>query len=103
MNKFLYIILLVSLLLLSSGLNAQCTDCDDTTCLTCDGSTLANGISGTLPSCPFPCPARYLCVICDLTKIEKAGCFGPPDLVVEILSPHTSQKDIDKSMISMKK
>ena len=37
-----------------------------------------------------------LCVICDLSKIEKAGCFGPPDLVVEILSPHTSKKDIDK-------
>ncbi len=31
-----------------------------------------------------------LCVICDLIKIEKAGCFGPPDLLVELLSPHTS-------------
>lgn len=35
-----------------------------------------------------------LCVICDLNKIDKAGCFGAPDWVVEILSPHTSKKDL---------
>lgn len=34
-----------------------------------------------------------LCVICDPSKIVKHGCIGPPDLVVEILSPSTSQKD----------
>jgi len=34
-----------------------------------------------------------LCVICDLEKIRKFGCVGAPDLVVEILSPSTSQKD----------
>lgn len=35
-----------------------------------------------------------LSVICDLEKIKEAGCFGAPDWVIEILSPHTSKKDI---------
>jgi len=35
-----------------------------------------------------------LCVICDLTIIEERGCFGIPDLMIEILSPHTSKKDL---------
>ena len=35
-----------------------------------------------------------LCVICDLEKIDKAGCFGPPDLIIEILSPSTQKKDL---------
>lgn len=34
-----------------------------------------------------------LCVICDLNKIKKFGCVGTPDLIIEILSPSTSQKD----------
>ncbi|GLR17865.1 Uma2 family endonuclease [Portibacter lacus] len=36
-----------------------------------------------------------LCIICDASKIEKAGCFGAPDLVIEILSPNTSKKDLE--------
>lgn len=36
-----------------------------------------------------------LCIICDPSKIENAGCFGAPDLVIEILSPHTSKKDLE--------
>ncbi len=36
-----------------------------------------------------------LCVICDLSKIDKAGCNGAPDLIVEILSPSTSKKDLN--------
>jgi Uma2 family endonuclease len=36
-----------------------------------------------------------ICIICDLNKIEKAGCVGAPDLVVEILSPSTSKKDLN--------
>lgn len=36
-----------------------------------------------------------LTVICDLKKLTKKGCFGTPDLVVEILSPYTSRKDQD--------
>jgi len=32
-------------------------------------------------------------VVCDPKKIEKKGCVGAPDLVVEILSPSTSKTD----------
>lgn len=35
-----------------------------------------------------------LCVICDLDKIDEAGCLGPPDLIIEILSPSTQKKDL---------
>ena len=35
-----------------------------------------------------------ICIICDLTKIDEKGCHGAPDLIVEILSPHTSKKDV---------
>ena len=34
-----------------------------------------------------------LCVICDVSKIDKAGCNGAPDFIIEILSPNTSRKD----------
>ncbi|HPN71885.1 MAG TPA: Uma2 family endonuclease [Saprospiraceae bacterium] len=33
-------------------------------------------------------------VICRPEIIEEAGCFGVPDLIIEILSPHTSKKDL---------
>ena len=33
-------------------------------------------------------------VICDLQKIDVRGCLGAPDLIVEILSPSTSEKDL---------
>ncbi len=36
-----------------------------------------------------------LCIICDPSKIKKAGCFGAPDLVIEIISKHTSKKDLN--------
>ena len=32
-------------------------------------------------------------VICDRTKLEKTGCKGAPDFVIEILSPSTSSHD----------
>ena len=35
-----------------------------------------------------------LCVVCDLEKIDERGCIGAPDLVVEILSPSNSRKDL---------
>lgn len=35
-----------------------------------------------------------LCVICDTSKIDKRGCVGAPDLVVEILSPGNSKKEM---------
>jgi Uma2 family endonuclease len=35
-----------------------------------------------------------LCLICDLTKLDNAGCLGAPDLVIEILSPGNSAKEM---------
>jgi Uma2 family endonuclease len=35
-----------------------------------------------------------ICVVCDETKIDSRGCCGAPDLVVEILSPGNSKKEI---------
>lgn len=34
-----------------------------------------------------------LCVVCDESKIDRRGCIGPPDLLVEILSKRTQSKD----------
>lgn len=36
-----------------------------------------------------------LCVVCDATKLDDKGCLGAPDLVVEILSPGNSRKEMD--------
>ena len=36
-----------------------------------------------------------ICVICDLSKIDEAGCFGAPDLVIEVISKSTSKKDMN--------
>lgn len=36
-----------------------------------------------------------LCVICDLEKIDKRGCVGAPDLVIEILSPGNTKREMD--------
>lgn len=35
-----------------------------------------------------------LCVICDNSKIDELGCIGAPDLIVEILSPGNSKKEM---------
>ena len=35
-----------------------------------------------------------ICVICDEKKLDDRGCFGAPDLIVEILSKSTSKKDL---------
>jgi len=35
-----------------------------------------------------------LCVVCDFEKIDSKGCVGAPDLVVEILSPENSKKEM---------
>jgi Uma2 family endonuclease len=37
-------------------------------------------------------------VVCDPTKIDEKGCKGAPDLVVEIVSPSTVQKDLKEKM-----
>ncbi len=36
-----------------------------------------------------------LCVICDKTKLDDAGCNGAPELMIEILSPNNSKHDLD--------
>ncbi len=35
-----------------------------------------------------------LCVICDESKLDEQGCAGAPDLVVEILSPGNSRREM---------
>jgi Uma2 family endonuclease len=35
-----------------------------------------------------------ICVVCDLSKIDRRGCVGAPDLIVEILSKGTASKDV---------
>ncbi len=35
-----------------------------------------------------------ICVICDTSKIKKHGCVGSPDLVIEILSPGNSKREM---------
>jgi Uma2 family endonuclease len=32
-------------------------------------------------------------VVCDASKLDKRGCNGAPDLIIEILSPSTSRHD----------
>ncbi len=35
-----------------------------------------------------------ICVVCDAAKIDDRGCIGAPDLVIEILSPGNTQKEM---------
>lgn len=35
-----------------------------------------------------------ICVICDKSKIDAKGCIGAPDLIIEILSPGNSKKEM---------
>ena len=34
-------------------------------------------------------------VVCDEKKLDDAGCRGAPDLIIEILSPSTSKRDLE--------
>ncbi|MCC7296813.1 MAG: Uma2 family endonuclease [Bacteroidia bacterium] len=36
-----------------------------------------------------------LCVVCDTKKIDKKGCNGVPDLILEIVSPGNLRHDLD--------
>lgn len=36
-----------------------------------------------------------LTVICDLSKVDERGCFGIPDILVEIVSPGNSRHDMN--------
>jgi Uma2 family endonuclease len=35
-----------------------------------------------------------ICIICDKSKLDEQGCIGAPDLIVEILSPGNSRKEM---------
>ena len=35
-----------------------------------------------------------VCVICDAGKLDSLGCVGAPDLIVEVLSPGNSKKEV---------
>ena len=35
-----------------------------------------------------------ICIICDNAKLDEKGCKGAPDLIVEILSPGNSKKEM---------
>jgi Uma2 family endonuclease len=35
-------------------------------------------------------------VVCDVSKLDSAGCKGSPDLIIEILSPSTASHDVIK-------
>lgn len=35
-----------------------------------------------------------ICVVCDKSKLDDRGCVGAPDLIVEIISPGSSKKDV---------
>jgi Uma2 family endonuclease len=35
-----------------------------------------------------------VCVVCDLSKIDKKGCVGAPDLVIEVLSPGNTNREM---------
>ncbi|EKB61667.1 Uma2 family endonuclease [Bergeyella zoohelcum] len=35
-----------------------------------------------------------LCVICDESKLDEKGCIGAPDLIIEILSPGNSKREM---------
>ncbi len=42
-------------------------------------------------------------VICDSEKIDKRGCVGAPDLIIEILSPSTAYTDQTEKMLLYEK
>jgi len=35
-----------------------------------------------------------LYVVCDLSKLDDRGCLGAPDLIIEIISPKNSKRDL---------
>ncbi len=35
-----------------------------------------------------------ICVVCDAEKIDDRGCIGAPDLIIEILSPGNTRKEM---------
>ena len=37
-----------------------------------------------------------ICVICDPEKIDSRGCIGAPDLIIEILSPGNTEREMNE-------
>ena len=37
-----------------------------------------------------------ICLVCDQSKLDKQGCNGAPELVIEILSPGNSQREMNE-------
>ncbi|KQS33164.1 Uma2 family endonuclease [Dyadobacter sp. Leaf189] len=37
-----------------------------------------------------------ICVVCDPSKIDAKGCIGAPDLIIEVLSPGNTQKEMNE-------
>ena len=35
-----------------------------------------------------------ICVVCDISKLDKQGCNGAPEIVIEILSPGNSNREM---------
>ncbi len=35
-----------------------------------------------------------ICVVCDRSKLDEAGCLGAPNLIVEVLSPGNNKKEL---------
>lgn len=76
--------------------------------LTIEIGNKIHGKGGELFTAPFdvrlPIPSKKgkpdtvvqpdLCVVCDENKLDKQGCNGAPDLVVEILSPGNPKREI---------
>ena len=44
-----------------------------------------------------------ICVVCDLSKLDKNGCIGAPDMIIEISSPSTSKRDMNDKFILYEK
>ena len=55
---------------------------------------LINFTKSTANSKVFTVVQPDLCVVCDQSKLDKKGCIGSPDLVVEIISPGNSKKEL---------
>ena len=36
-----------------------------------------------------------LSIICDLTKLDRRGCLGAPDMIIEIVSPDNAKRDVE--------
>lgn len=39
-----------------------------------------------------------ICIVCDLNKLDKQGCKGAPELIIEILSPGNSRKELREKL-----